>query len=59
MRTALNLLLTGDPTTTIGLDKVLKAVGLPDDKPVLHREHPVVVGSEGPFVLLCPADKVL
>lgn len=55
MRVAVNLLFTGDPATTTGLAKVLEAVGLPDDKPVLHPQHPVVVGTEGPFVL-CPAD---
>ena len=55
MRNAVNQMLTGDPSTTIGLAKVLQAVGLPGVNPVLHPEHPVVVGSEGPFVL-CPVD---
>ena len=57
VRRAVNDLFLGNPTTNPALRKVLQAMGLPGDKPVLHAEHPVVIncGVPGDFIL-CPAD---
>jgi hypothetical protein len=52
-RNALNTLFTQDPAKDPALVKVLQAVGLDGTKPILHREHPVVVGMER-ILPLCP-----
>ena len=52
---ALNTLFTQDPAKDPALVKVLQAVGLDGTKPILHREHPVVVGTEE-IRPLCPPD---
>ena len=56
-RDAVNTLFLGNPTTNPALCKVHQAMGLPGTKPILHAEHPVVVGCgvTGEFVL-CPPD---
>jgi hypothetical protein len=55
VRLALNALFTGDPRKDPALAKVLQSVGLDGKKPILHREHPVVVGTEE-IRPLCPPD---
>jgi len=57
VRRGLNELFLGNPTTNPALRKVHQAMGLPGDKPVLHAEHPAVVGCgvPGEFIF-CPAD---
>ena len=48
--------MTGEPAAVPGLEKVLQAMGLSGKKPVLHAEHPVVVGLSEEQLLLCPPD---
>ena len=55
VRIALNALFTEDPTKDPILAKVLQSMGLDGTKPILHREHPVVVGTEE-IRPLCPPD---
>jgi hypothetical protein len=57
VRKAMNELFRNNPTTNPTLRKVLQEMGLPGDKPVLHAEHPAVVGCgvPGEFIF-CPAD---
>ncbi len=52
---ALNVLFTGDPAKDPALAKVHQAVGLEGTKPILHYDHPVVVGTEE-LLQLCPPD---
>ncbi len=54
---ALNVLFLKNPATDPTLRKVLEEMGFAGDKPVLHPEHPAVVGcgEPGEFIL-CPAD---
>jgi hypothetical protein len=57
VRRILNDLLLNNPATNPTLCKILEEMGLSGDKPVLHPEHPVVVGCgvAGEFIL-CPVD---
>ncbi len=57
LRKVLNDLLLNNPATNPTLCKMLKEMGLAGDKPVLHPEHPVLVGCgvAGEFIL-SPAD---
>ena len=57
-RNALNTLFTQDPAKDPALAKVLQAVGLDGTKPILHREHPVVVGTEQALPLCPPTTTV-
>ena len=55
VRLALNGLFTRDLAKDPALAKVLQSVGLDGTKPILHRDHPVVVGTEH-ILPLCPPD---
>ena len=57
VRKALNDLFLKNPATDPTLRKVLEEMGFAGDKPVLHPEHPAVVGCgvQGKFIF-CPAD---
>jgi hypothetical protein len=55
VRLALEALFTADPEKDPALAKVLQSVGLDGKKPILHGDHPVVVGKEDRLPL-CPPD---
>ena len=60
VRKAVNLLFTENPSKDPALAKVLKSMGLDGTKPILHPEHPVILGSYTDGVrsttALCPPD---
>ncbi len=55
VRLALDGLFTGDPEKDSALAKVLQSMGLDVKRPILHSNHPVVVGAEE-IRPLCPPD---
>ena len=57
-RNALNTLFLEDQAKDPALAKVLQSVGLDGTKPILHSEHPVVVGMEWGLPLCPPTTSV-